>query len=280
MANRKATRRTRRRSKRSNVASQLVRIRSGIPRSIKLRNTNPPMIPSTFQTTMRVRFNVVYGGLPPNDQTSEEIVAGSLQSGQGTIFVYFRRGSAGRLGTYTRSYAVRSQYFADLVFNRMVGGFRADLPAGLDNRAEYSLDTVSFYGPISNETSGITRVSIDWGEGLPGVNLNDQPDKLKRAAVCASPSRLIWRRYLRSLQPNDGFMTINYNIPAIVPDRVEASNANTINYLRREQIGVLDAVVHIRVSNTENSSDPNTLVAAEMVKSADAKDKQLKEMDF
>jgi hypothetical protein len=237
------------------------------------------MIPTQFTTTMRVRFRLSYAGLPPSGaNTSYAISAGGISTGTGSINFYYNAANIpSGSNAINRSIQIPSHYFADLLWARITGTFRSDLPSTLDNRCEYACDKVTFYGPI-HDTGSTTTIRVDWADGLPGVILTDASDRLSRSACAASPSRLQWLPYVRAIPPLDNFIGVIVGIPVTLNI---SSNATAVGQTDRTaaiaEMGTLDVVVHIRCGpRADFSSAPAVSSAIMREPSKDTK----ADMDF
>lgn len=242
-----ARNKSKRKSNRNNAPTKanhrkVDRLFSRIPVTRRLRSSDPPVLPTHIDMAIKVRYPVVYAGDAATSPTSYAVITPSSAGSLGAVNVYYEEGATGVRGSATiRNLAIDADELFDAAAMRLFGTLMSSAvgaaPA-LRLVTEFAIQSVSLYGPIEPHESDSVRLQVDFGDGMPGAVIQDSSNRLNRAAVSASTSQMVWRRY-GVTSATDGSVVATLSIPV-------GASGSAVDPVRNINMGILDATVHVR----------------------------------
>lgn len=246
MANRKPNRRANRRKPAGKTnARQINKIYTRIPFTRRRVSSDPRTLPTHIDMAVKVRFTIEYRSTDDTDASSIHYPV--TPSAWAQIHVNYEANASGERGNRSaRTIPIDPDVVLDSAAVRLFGthitsGGSAQIQV-LRDTTEYAIESLTLYGSAELGTKPI-RLSVDFGNGMPGAVGTDAGDRLKRAVVSLRAPQLVWR-HVGTTSALDAFAVI------LVPLPLDATGTATDPAKFRE-IGVLDATVHVRRSFVE-----------------------------
>lgn len=250
MAPNKTTKSKSRPSKTSKkVHRQLSRLYTGIPVISRKNKSDPRPLPTSMSQAIRIMFQIVYASNTLSSTTDYAINLPPNAGDIGTIFTLFDPSAAESTHQRERTKEIALQRMtifraaAVRLYGQPLTG-SDNVTAYLNANTEYALQSCTLYGPLSQQRETI-RLRVDFSTDTPGVAMFDTGDRLKRAVLSTSASRLHW--YSNGANTTDTVVRMSLDVPL---GSTGATNDPQLN----AAMGIFEAVVQIRRSFKDGAS--------------------------